>query len=69
MRHAEITRPPLCMKNGSLKYALFWIKWQIENGPLKEHYTKERRKRKRQAMTKKAKLEANNKYRYRYVEK
>ena len=69
MRHTEITRPPLCMKNGSLKYALFWIKWQIENGPLKEHYTEERRKRKRQAMTKKAKLEANNKYRYRYFEK
>ena len=64
MRHTEVTRPPLCMKNGSLKYALFWIKWQVENGPLKEYYTEARRKRKLVKMTKDAKIEAKSKYRY-----
>ena len=64
MRRTEVTRPPLCMKVGSLKYALFWIKWQIENGPLKNYYTEERRKRKLMKMAKEAEKEGKSKYRY-----
>ena len=64
MRHTEITRPPHCMKEGSLKHALFWVKWQIENGPQKEYYDDERRKRKRNRMLREAMKEASKKYRY-----
>ena len=35
MRQTEFTKPTYCMKEGSLKYALFWLQWQIENGPEK----------------------------------
>ena len=64
MRHTEITRPPHCMTVGSLRHALFWIKWQLENGPLKEYYDEERRKRKRNRVLLEAKAEATTKYRY-----
>ena len=46
LRKSQITKPPYCMKKGSLLFAIQWIKWQIENGSEKEHYAEQRRKRK-----------------------
>ena len=45
LRKSQVTKPPYCMKKGSLRFAIQWIKWQIENGSEKEWYT-ELRKRK-----------------------
>ena len=30
--------PPYCMRHGSLVFACQWIKWQVENIPMKEFY-------------------------------
>ena len=64
MQQTEITKPSYCMKEGSLKYALFWIKWQIENGPEKAWYEQERERTKRLKMAKMAKKAGKFKYRY-----
>ena len=52
MRQTEITKPTYCMQEGSLKFTLFWIRWQIEKGPKKDYYDEQRAKKKRIRMTK-----------------
>ena len=64
IRTTEIIRPPYYMKEGSLKFALHWVKWQIENGPLKGHYIEQRRERRRKRRAVEAEREAKSVYRY-----
>ena len=52
------------MKEGSLKHALFWIKWKMECGPEKEFYHEVYARKKRAKMIKMAKEETKFKYRY-----
>lgn len=54
LRSTQITKPPHCMRMGSLRFALQWIKYKIENGPEKDWYVEQRRKRKLERMTKEA---------------
>ena len=64
MRNTEVTKPTYCMREGSLKYVLFWMQWQIANGPEKEYYDEMRAKQKRIKMNKLAKQAATFRYRY-----
>ena len=61
LRKSQITKPPYCMKKGSLLFAIQWIKWQIENGSEKEHYAEQRRKRKIAEKEKEAERENHKK--------
>ena len=45
LRASTISKPTKCMKEGSLKVAMQWVQWQLNNGPHAEHYATERRKR------------------------
>ena len=45
LRPSTISKPTICMKEGSLKMALQWVQWQLNHGPHAEHYANERRKR------------------------
>ena len=49
LRETRITCAPLCMKEGSLCYAMHWMKWKMNTGPLKDFYDNEDKKRKRKA--------------------
>ena len=49
LRESKICRALMCMKNGSLKYSMHWIKWKMNTGPLKDFYDNEERKQKRKA--------------------
>ena len=64
IRDTQVTKPTYCMKEGSLKYSLFWIQWHIENGPEKEYYNQMRSKKKRIKMNKLAKKAATFRYKY-----
>ena len=64
MRQTEITKPTYCMKEGSLKYALFWVQWKIENGPEKDWYTYDRQRKKRAKMYRQARKASTYRYRY-----
>lgn len=64
LRDSQMSKPPLCMKDGSLKFSLQWIKWQIENGLMKDHYDQERAKRRRVRENKEAKRLAEMSFRY-----
>ena len=64
MRATGITKPPHCMRQGSLLFSLLWVQWKIENGPEKDFYDEMRKKTKRQKMEAEAKKEATKKYRY-----
>ena len=57
LRPTQITKPPYCMKLGSLRFALEWIQWKIENGSEKSWYDEQRRKRKLERMEKAAEKE------------
>ena len=46
LRPTKITKPPHCMRKGSLRFAIQWIKWQIENDSEKVHYDELRKRRK-----------------------
>ena len=55
LRSTEVTKPPHCMKKGSLKHSLCWIKGKVENSPEKPYYQEMRiRRRKRKKMLKMA---------------
>lgn len=70
LRSTIITKPPLCMQEGSLKHSLYWIKWKIENGEEKPYYQEVRRRRKRAKIMQIAKDESKSKFRYyRYKDK
>lgn len=60
IRPTQITRVPKCMREGSLYYAIEWIKWQRAHGPHSEWYAEQRRKRKRAKMAKIAKEQNDN---------
>ena len=51
-------KPPHCMKEGGLKFLMQWMKWQIENVPMKESYDNKRKE------LKEAKRLANMSFRY-----
>ena len=46
LRPTRLTKPPYCMRKGSLLFSIQWIKWQIENGSEKELYDEIRKRRK-----------------------
>lgn len=64
MRSTEVTRPPHCMQEGSLKHVLHWVKWNKECGPEKAFYQEIRIRKKRAKVMKKAKEMSKNSYRY-----
>ena len=45
VRTTKITNPPLCMRQGSLKHSIHYIKWQIANGPYIVWYSQEKQKK------------------------
>ena len=61
LRKTQLTKPPYCMKKGSLLFAIQWIKWQLENGSEKDHYVEQRRKRKIAEKEKEAEREIRKK--------
>ena len=46
IRPTTVSKVPLCMRMGSLRFACQWVKWQIENGPYKDWYAQQRKNRK-----------------------
>ena len=64
IRDTEISKAPFCMKKGSLFHSMQWIKWQIENGPMKDLYDEKRRRKKLAKRIKAANKVAGLKYRY-----
>ena len=60
LRPTQITKPPLCMREGSLKHAIRWIKWQKAYGPHAEWYNSQRRRRQRNRQTAEAKEQMQN---------
>ena len=61
LRPTETTKPPHCMRKGSLKFSLEWIKWQIENGSEKDYYDEKRRIKKIELKEKQAAKELKKK--------
>ena len=64
MRETQVTKPPHCMKEGSLKHSLYWVKWRVENGPEKAFYQEVRIRKKRAKVMKMAKEASKSSYRY-----
>ena len=60
MRKTQISHPPTCMKMGSLKFSIVWIKWQIEYGDYKEWYAGQVKRKKRARTLKQAKEQNDN---------
>ena len=60
LRPTQITKPPLCMREGSLKHAIRWIKWQKAYGPHADWYNSQRRRRQRNRQTAEAKEQMQN---------
>ena len=61
LRKTQVTKPPYCMRKGSLKHAIQWIKWQIENGSEKEWYDELRRRKRLKRMEKETEEEHRKK--------
>ena len=69
LRRTQVTKPPFCMRKGSLRHAIAWIKWKIEFGPHKEWYATERAKRRKLRAQKEADNNTVNEFKksaYRY---
>ena len=60
LRPTQITRPPRCMREGSLSHCIKWIKWQRRCGPHSEWYASQRRRRQRSRQTSEAKEQMDN---------
>ena len=54
LRPSQMSRPLLCMKQGSLKCAFEWIKWQIAFGPYADFYKEQNRRKERNKQLKMA---------------
>ena len=64
MRDTQVTKPPHCMQEGSLKHSLHWVKWSVENGSEKAYYRELRIRKKRAKVMKMAKESTYNSYRF-----
>ena len=62
MRNTEVTKPPHCMQEGSLKHVLHWVKWKVENRPEKSYYQEMRPRKKCSKVMKVAKDSAKYAY-------
>ena len=60
LRPTQISRPPICMREGSLSYCISWIKWQRTCGPHAEWYASQQRRRQRTRITSEAKEQMEN---------
>ena len=65
IRSSDVTSPPLCMKQGSLRHALTWVRWQIENGEEKAYHQEIKIRKKR--AKKMYEVGEAAKFKYRYV--
>ena len=64
LRYTKISRAPKCMRDGSLKFACQWLKCKIENGPHKEWYNQQRKKKIQLKKEEVAKKQADKQFRY-----
>ena len=55
LRPTQITKPPKCMKEGSLRHCIRWIKWQRTCGPYADWYSSQHHRRERSRQTNEAK--------------
>ena len=67
LRKTQITKAPYCMRKGSLKHAIGWIKWNIEHGPHKEWYNTQRETRKRDRIIRETERITRNEFKQRKV--
>ena len=63
-RPSTTKMPHLCMKQGSLVFAMQWTKWQVDNGPMKEFYDEKRKRKRKAKMAKEAQRIAKGRLRY-----
>ena len=64
VRPSDVTKPPLCMREGSLRHSLHWVKWQIENGSEKAYYQEMKIRKRRAKKMKEAEEAAKAQFRY-----